>query len=589
MLRQPIITILGHVDHGKTTLADAIRNTKVQEREAGGITQHIGASEIPTEVVRAIAKDLIEKSKLELTVPGLLMIDTPGHEAFANLRKRGGSIADLAILVIDINQGIQNQTIEAIEILKSYKTPFIVAATKIDAITGWRANEGDSFTDSFNKQRPDVQARLDELLYKLVGQLFEYGFNTERFDRVTDFTKQILIIPVSGRTREGLQELLMYAAGLSQRFLGKRLELHEDTPARGNILEVREEKGLGKTLDVILYDGVLHSGDTIVFATIDGPVASKVKALLKPKPLDEMRDPREKFKPVESVGAAAGVKISCPDAEKALAGSEVLVARNEEEIERAKTEAAKQIHEVVFESEKTGVIIKADALGTLEAITKLFQIEKIPVKRAGIGRVSRKEIVEAENVHQKDPFAGVLFAFNVPIEDDARAEAEKNGIKIFEEKVIYNLIQGYQAWKEEAKQREKKEAFARLTLPAKVRVLDGMVFRASGPFIAGVEVLEGVIRRGYELMSEEGKLVGTISAIQVEKKGVEEARKGQQVAMSMPEPVLGRQVFEKQVLITNVPKEDAKTLESKYAKSLSTEELALLKEIKKIKGYTLFG
>jgi len=137
MLRQPIITVLGHVDHGKTTLLDKIRKTAIAAKEAGGITQAIGTTEIPTNVIKTLCGKLLERFKIKLIISGLLFIDTPGHEAFTTLRKRGGSIADLAILVIDINEGIMPQTIESLEILKVSRIPFIIALNKIDRIKGW--------------------------------------------------------------------------------------------------------------------------------------------------------------------------------------------------------------------------------------------------------------------------------------------------------------------------------------------------------------------------------------------------------------------------------------------------------------------
>ena len=207
MIRQPIITVMGHVDHGKTTLLDKIRSSAIASREAGKITQHIGASEVPSNVINEICKDIPNFSSSSMKIPGLLFIDTPGHEAFTNLRKRGGSIADMAILVVDITQGFQPQTIEAINILKEYKTPFIVAANKIDLIQGWNVNKTKSFKVSFDKQNESVKNLIDNKVYELVGRLGEFGFNSELYSRVTNFQNELSIIPISAKTGEGLAEL----------------------------------------------------------------------------------------------------------------------------------------------------------------------------------------------------------------------------------------------------------------------------------------------------------------------------------------------------------------------------------------------
>lgn len=587
MLRQPIVVVMGHVDHGKTSLLDAIRQSGVAKREFGGITQHVGASEVPLEVVKNVCGPMLDRMNTEFTIPGLLFIDTPGHEAFTNLRKRGGSVADIAILVIDVTKGIEAQTIEAIEILKEYKTPFVIALNKVDALSGWNSKASACVSDSLPLQRQDVLNALDEKAYALIGKLYEFGFQAERFDRVNDFTKQVLIIPCSAKTREGLPELLMFVAGLAQRFLKQRLELHEGIAGKGSILEVREEEGLGKTLDVILYDGKISGNDEIVFATDEGPKVSKVKALLKPKPLDEMRDPRQKFSSVESVTAASGVKIACDYADVAIAGSSLVVVEEGNE-KQAVEYIGQELRELVMENESEGVILRADTLGSLEAITRLFAAEKIAVKSASIGNVFRKQIFQAASVREKEKFLGVVFAFNVEVDESAKSEAENEGVKIFEEKIIYNLIEGYKQWRDGEKAREKREAFSKVCFPAKILLLPNSCFRVSNPAVFGVEVLEGRIRKDQAFINGQGQDVGVIRAIQHEKEEIDEAKKGQQVAISMPEPFYGRQIKANETLYADCSKNDIKTLETKYSSSLSEDEKALLKEIRKLKGFTVF-
>ncbi|MCS7131860.1 MAG: translation initiation factor IF-2, partial [Hadesarchaea archaeon] len=283
-IRQPIISVLGHVDHGKTTLLDKIRGTAVAAREPGQITQWIGASEVPVSAIEKVCGRLINLLGIKLAVPGLLFIDTPGHEAFTNLRRRGGALADLAALVVDVTEGFMPQTLESLTILKSYRTPFMLVANKIDKIPGWRPMPDACFLDSFAKQREEVKRALDDEVYELVGKLHEQGFEAERFDRVSDFRRQVCIVPASARTGEGIPEVLAVLAGLAQRFLERELTIEVSGPARGTVLEVKEEVGMGTTIDVIIYDGTLARGDQFVVGGLDRVIRSKVRGLLQPKP-----------------------------------------------------------------------------------------------------------------------------------------------------------------------------------------------------------------------------------------------------------------------------------------------------------------
>jgi len=586
-VRQPIVVVMGHVDHGKTSLLDCIRRTSVARREKGAITQHIGASEVPREVIERTCGGLIEKMKVKITIPGLLFIDTPGHEAFTNLRRRGGSIADIAVLVVDISQGFEPQTLEAIDILREYRTPFLFAVNKIDLMTGWINSKKASFLEAFASQRPEVQSALDERLYEFVGKLHALGFESERFDRVGDFTKQVAMIPVSALTGEGIAELLLFLAGISQRFLESSLRVETDGPGKGSILEVKEEKGLGTTIDVILYDGKLKKNDLIVFGTAEGASSTKVRALLKPKPLDEMRDPRERFTYVDEVSAACGVKIFAPGLAGALAGSPLFVATEENE-EELKAQTHKEIEDVLVSAGGVGVLLKADTLGSVEAIIRLLSSQGIPVRAAGIGHVSKKDVVETASVREQEKYYGGILAFNVKTAEDAADEAEKTGVPIFSSGIIYELLGEYKKWVDAEREREKAEAFEKLVLPCRLKVLPGYCFRMSHPAIFGVEIVEGRLRGGYELVKENGAVVGTVKAVQKEKESIAEATAGMQVAISMDEPVYGRHVKENDVYYSNVPKEHARLLAEKYRHLLTESELALLEKINRILGRSLW-
>ncbi len=574
MIRQPIVAVLAHVDHGKTTLLDRIRDTTIAAKEAGGITQEIGATVIPREAIAKICGEELKRMGIKLAIPGLLFIDTPGHEAFTTLRKRGGSIADLAVLLIDINEGIQPQTIESIEILKSYKVPFVVAANKIDRLEGWYTEkENAPFLDAIKRQRDSVREELDKKIYKLVGELYKYGFNSERFDRVDDFTKQVVIIPTSGKTGEGIPELLLFIAGLTQKFMGKKLET-ADSAAKGTVLEVKEIQGIGTAIDVIIYDGTIRAGDTIVVGGKSGPIVTKVRALLQPKPLQEIRDPKKKFGRVSMVSASAGVRINAPGLDDAMAGSSILVA---EDVEKAKKEISDELKGASYKRGSIGVVVKAESIGSLEAIVRLFGQHSIPIKSAGVGSVTRKDILEAEAVSRKDRYLGVVFAFNTAILKESEAEAEEAGVMVFKDNIVYKLTEKYDKWKEQERKAEKEEMLKSSFYPAKIEVLRGYVFRSSKPAIVGVEVLDGILKAPCPLMNGHGRRCGKVREIQKDKENVQKAEAGEQVAVAITGITIGRQVNEGDILYTNIPLKEVPRLMNEV------EHTSLLEEIKKIK------
>ncbi len=574
VIRKPIVTVMGHVDSGKTLMLDSIRGTKVVDKEAGGITQHIGATEVPLSLISELAKEVILKYGFKISVPGLLFIDTPGHEAFTNLRKRGGSIADIAVLVVDVHKGLQDQTIEAIEILKSYKCPFVVAINKIDTIKGWVvSDQAISITDSLNKQSERVLSELDEKVYKIVGELYEKGFQSERFDRVKDFTKEVALIPVSAKAKIGLPELLSFLAALSQKYLEKKLRVNVEGECKGTILEVKEEKGLGKTIDVIIYDGMVRLGDELVVGGKNGVIRARVKALLEPKPIGS-KSP-EKFRRVKEVHAAAGVKIVMPNLDDALSGAPV---RHYSE-ENAR-EIMEELQSIKIESGLVGPIVRSNTLGSLEAIIKLLKDKGISVNKADVGEVIRKDVLEAEAISKKNKYLGVVFAFHTRVTDIARQEAKKRGVFIFENDVVYRLLEEYDKWVKECKEAEKRQKLSELVLPAKLLFMNGFVFRNSSPAIIGVKVLEGKIRKGVQLMKK-GVIVGRVLAIQQDGKNVDVAHKGMEVAISIDDAVVGKSVFEGDELFTFIPRKQFVEI-SEVADSLSIEELELVEEIKKM-------
>ncbi len=582
MIRQPIVVVLGHVDSGKTSLLDRIRGTAVAAKEAGGITQHIGASFLPTGTLKTICGVLLSKLKGEIQIPGLLIIDTPGHEVFSNLRLRGGSAADIAILVIDVLKGFEPQTYESIEILKSKKVPFVVALNKIDMIKGWKPGKGGFLMENLNSQDKSIIEILERQLYEVVGSLSKLGFNSEAFWRVSDFSKQIAIVPTSAKTGEGISELLTVLTGLTQHYLKDKLALSLERP-KGIVLEVKEEIGLGDTINAILIEGVLKVGDTIVLAKKGGCFSTKIRALLMPKPLDEIREPKDRFVSLDEVKAAAGIKIVAQDLKDTLAGSPFIGISNEEELERALMEIEREVKGVLFSTDKVGVIVKADTLGSLEAIVNMLNKENVPIKMADIGAVTRRDVIEASAVKEKDNYLGVILSFGVKILPDAEEESLIREVKIFSDPIVYSLIESYLNWVKEEREKQLRKTLEAVFPPSKFKILKGFVFRRSNPAIFGVEVLVGKIKQKAKVINREGKEIGTIHQIRDKGSTLKEALEGSQVAISMMEPVYGRQIHEEEILYTVPDSEDAKLLLTKFKDQLSEKELEVLDEIIRIK------
>ncbi len=552
--RSPICTFVGHVDHGKSSLLDQIRGTSIVAQEAGGITQAISSSKISLDQIKKISGDLLKKINIKLTIPGILFIDTPGHAAFTNLRKRGGNLADIAILVIDINEGLKPQTEEAIEILKSYKTPFIVALNKIDLIPGWKKIENKTLLESINAQSENTQKKLNERLYEILGKLYDFGFNAERFDRVGDYTKQIAMIPCSAKQNQGIPELLMVISGLAQKFLEDSLKIHVKGPAKGTILEVKEEKGIGTVLYTVIYDGTIKVNDQIVIGNVDEPIVTKVRSLFDVKT------------PLKEAHAAANIKINAPNTKEVISGMPLKVV--DKNTEKIKEEIQKEVEEVIIETEQSGIVIKADSLGSLEALSNLLKQHDVKIKRANIGDISKKDIMDA--LSESEPLNQVILGFNVK-------SNEKTKIKIITNNVIYKIIEDFEKWREDQKKSIEAKELENITFPFKLQMLPGCVFRQSNPAIFGVEILAGKIKTGYQIMKN-GKKLSFIKEIQHEKENIKEAEAGKQVAIAVPNLTIGRQINEGDTFYSFLTESEFRQLK-KLKKFLNEKETTILKEI----------
>lgn len=575
--RQPIVSVLGHVDHGKTSVLDLVRSlgserqASVMDREAGGITQHIGATEVPAKILNETCAELMQGRPFKS--PGLLFIDTPGHHSFASLRNRGGALADIAILVVDIMEGLQPQTIESINILKQTKTPFVVAGNKIDRIHGWRCKKDRSFLASLEDQREDVVDLFQKRFWKLVGQVSEHGINLERYDQIKDFRQSFPLVPMSAKEGEGLQDLLTVTVGLAERFLEDRLT---DTlgPAEGTILEMKDEIGMGKTIDVILHRGSLKVTDTITVVSADGPFDVRIKGLKRARGMSEMRDAGDRWESVDTIDAAAGVKIIAQGLEKVLAGTTIRLS-SEEAWEEARKET-----QVSVELDEEGIVIKADTIGGLEALA--FELKKIevPIRRATVGPVNKRDLMTAEAA--SSPLNQIILGFSIEPNNEVRALVNQGDESVtwIGGDIIYHIIDQFEEWKEERKKSIDAATRENLIYPGKLLYLEDHTFRNKGPAIVGMRVLGGRVHLGQRLMKVDGTAVGQIRSLRSRSSDeLKEAKQGEEVAVAIMGPTVGRHIEELEQFYVDIPESHVPRL----AKVELTElEKEILEEIIKL-------
>ena len=559
--RQPIVAVLGHVDHGKTSLLDHVRSlgeqsrSSVMDREAGGITQHIGATEVPSEVLNELCAPLLGGRTFDS--PGLLFIDTPGHHSFSSLRSRGGSLADIAILMVDIMEGCRPQTKESLRILKQSKTPFVVAANKVDRIHGWDAEDGRSMAISMRRQSKESLGLFDQRYWELVGQFAEEGFNLERYEKIKDFTKEIAMVPISAREGEGIQDLLAVVIGLAERYLSDQLT-DVDGSGEATVLEMKEERGLGKTLDLILHRGSIRKGDEIVLVSDRGGISTHVKGLFSPRGMSEMRDAGDRWDNTEAAYAAAGVKISAPSLDGVLVGTTLRVVNSDEERSVAIASADEEAN-LSIELDEEGVCIKSDTVGGLEALAKELREVGVPIREASIGKVSRRDVRSAEA--SSDPLHRIIMAFSTEILEEAEDEISSSeaGVKHIGSDIIYRILEEREEWVELRKNELEEESREIVVYPGRIMLLPDHTFRVSKPAVVGVRVLAGRVHIGQGLLKD-GNRVGRIKSIRSGQESLKEARQGAEVAISVDGVTVGRQIEEGDILLVDIPESHARKL-----------------------------
>ncbi len=577
-IRQAIVTVCGHVDHGKTSILDRLRHSSIQSGESGGITQKISFSLYPMEMLKK-TYPIVEKSGVKLNVPGFLFIDTPGHAAFTNLRKRGGSLADLAILVIDINEGIKPQTAEVIQILKLNKTPFIIALNKIDNVSGWRSLKEGSPTplkSNIESQPANVKQLFDERYLTLIGSLDSYGFDADLFYNITDFTKKIALVPCSARTGEGIPELIMMMCGISQRYLQSRLELGER--AKGVILEVKKAKDTSYA-EAILYDGELEKKDEIAVSDFEGhAIITKIRILEEIKPLSS------KFETKEKALAATGLRLQLVEKSEILPGMPFVEFRNDKnEIEKT---FKKEISENI-KTEKQGIIAKADSLGSLEALLVLLNQSNVPVVKAGIGKINKADVISAKANLEINELDAAIVGFNVTMDEDAKEllQNNKEEIKVIENDVVYKLIENLVDFRKAKSAEIEKQRLMSLSPVCKIKLLHQYVFRNTNPAIFGVAIEAGKLTHGVNLMDENEEKIGRTKHIESDRKSVDEAHEGMEVAISVPGINYERKLADKDFLYSDISESQFRNFR-KNKDLLTPKEISTLQEIAEIKRRT---
>ena len=490
-LRSPICCILGHVDTGKTKLLDKIRQTSVQEGEAGGITQQIGATYFPVEALKTKTAVVNKDGAFEFKVPGLLVIDTPGHESFSNLRSRGSSLCNIAILVVDIMHGLEPQTLESMKLLRDRKTPFIVALNKIDRLYGWKPIANNGFQESLDMQNKGVQREFADRLETTKLAFAEQGFNAELFYENKSMAKNVSLVPTSAHTGEGIPDMLKLLVSLTQeRMTSKLMYLSE---IECTVLEVKIIEGLGTTIDVVLSNGILREGDRIVLCGLNGPIATNVRALLTPAPMRELRL-KSQYVHNKEAKASLGIKIAANDLENAIAGSRLLVVGPNDDEDDLMEEVMSDLENLLGKVSRTGrgVSVQASTLGSLEALLEFLKVSKIPVSNISIGPVYKRDVMQAGIMLEKSPEFAVMLCFDVKVDKEALAYAAEVGVIIFQADIIYHLFDKFTDHMAQLAAKKKEDSKLLAVFPCVLSPV--AIFNKKDPIVVGIDVAEGSLK-----------------------------------------------------------------------------------------------
>lgn len=587
-LRAPVVCVLGHVDHGKTKILDKLRRTNVQEGEVGGITQQIGATNVPTHGIQRQTHMVKDFDMNKLKFPGLLIIDTPGHESFSNLRSRGSSLCDIAILVVDITQGLEPQTIESINLLKKKKTPFVVALNKVDRVFEWVSNSSKDIREVIKMQKEPSKNDFDRRTKEIIQGLNMQAMNAALFWENPDVRQYLSLVPTSAISGDGMGNLIALVCDMCQQKLSRRLMFTEELQC--TVLEVKTIQGHGTTIDVILINGRLREGDTIILAGTEGPIVTQIRSLLLPKPLKEIRV-KGQYDEFKEVAAAQGVKIAARDLEKAIAGLNLQVAYHEDEVDLLKEEVDKEFKAAMrsIKVKERGVYVQASTLGALEALLEFFKVNSVPYSGIRVGPVVKRDVMKAAAMLEHDPMYAVILAFDVKVDKDAQELADKEGVKIFVEETIYHLGDRYVEYIKEYKKKKQDEFRSVAVFPCKLKIIPTAIFNKRDPIVLGVTVDVGILRTGTPLCvpSKEFVEIGIVTSMEFDHKNVDLAKKGVDVCIKI-EPVpgntpklFGRHFESDDLLVSKISRESINACKDYFRDDLSKGDWKLMAELKK--------
>ncbi|KAI6235010.1 Eukaryotic translation initiation factor 5B [Aphelenchoides besseyi] len=589
-LRSPVICVLGHVDTGKTKMLDTIRRTNVQDGEAGGITQQIGATRIPDTAIQERCRHVRDFNAEAMTIPGFLVIDTPGHESFANLRSRGSSLCDFAILVVDIMHGLEPQTIESLQLLLKRQTPFVVALNKIDRLYGYESNPRKDIWQHLRAQPQNTQAEFKQRWDSTVLQFSEQGMNIALAKDKKDPKEYISVVPTSAYHGDGIGNLMAHIVEQSQTSLAQKLAFCDELDC--TVMEVRPLPGLGLTIDVILVNGYLRKNDFIILSGTKGPIVTIIRDLLMPAPLREMRVKNE-YNNYKEIRGAQGVKILAKDMEHAVAGLPIYATSNIDEVkvfeEYAKHQLEKALTSIKTKSE--GVYVQASTLGSLEALLEFLKSQKIPVSNVNIGPVHKKDVQKSAVMLETNPEFACILAFDVPVNRDVQQFADREGVRIFQADIIYHLERDFLAYREELKMKRRRENEHLAIFPCRLRILPQHIFNARNPIVLGVSVEAGKLKKGTPIVAktpDDIVFLGTVTSIEQNHDLIDMARAGDEVSIKIENTtgeapkLYGRHFTHTDELVSRISRQSIDVCKNYFRDDLSKDDWSVVIQLKKL-------
>lgn len=608
--RKPIVVVMGHVDHGKTSLLDSLRQSNITKGEKGGITQQIGATDFPFKRIHQITGKLKSPFKIDpenVKLPGFLMIDTPGHEAFHNLRERGSSLCDFAILVVDIEDGLMPQTKDSIKLLKDRNIPFIIAATKIDKIYGWEKYNFNSFKASYRKQSDDAKGAFYNYIEGLKEAFLEFEINADLHYSFKNVRKNNLnlvekeesklkscypIVPVCSLSGEGTADIFGVLYYIMEKWMKRKVK-YDSTDTKAIIMELDQVKGYGWTADVILVNGTIQKGDKFLIYNQDEETEITVKNILTPPPLTQLGN-KNSWTSHDKVEAAMGVKIIANNIEKTFAGNNIFKITDKSDLKKYHEiiEKEKESFNSNFDFNSKGIWIQSPNRATIEALMIELKKSNIPIKGYTIGKLSEKSLNNLSAIYQEteNPF---LLYFGDPDKKLCRFAQDKK-IKMICSEVIYHLIEEYKKLFKDLLNLKKDDLkdTSEVFLPCKMNVLKKFIINKGGngkEIILGMQIVGGKVTKNTKLcavkVDKKGKLIsevvklGKVLSIQKNKKELDDAKMGDSVAIKMDNSenhLFGRQFDDSYIIISELSRKIIDNLKLYCRDEINTKEYKLL-------------